>query len=245
MNLKQLAYQYGRLKNSNPHIICPALTGISSFFLGESGIRLIRSGSIENFVPPLMFTFLSVYYSSLSVLSIKAKGKLNKIKKDKEFCSGDDGSIILDDRQGLEMLLEKTAKSKRREWGTVLNVHKDKNRAVINKILTPESAKGIGLIKVISNKMLWINHKLMEEKGYRGMHHYHTNKFFRSCGAVHYAINLVDRAGSIGLTNLLTFNLPGGPEIIGYDPLYTYIPADKSKQTLVKAAPEDIMNYLR
>jgi hypothetical protein len=246
MNLKQLAYQYGRLKNSNIHVICPVVTLVSLAYLNKWGTAFVKSGSMEDFIPSSVFALFSLGYGALSVSGIRSKRKLNKLKKDKG--RPESNSIVLDDKQGLEMLLEKTAKSKRREWGTVLKAYEDKSSAVIYKILAPDSAKDKKLIRSISKKVLWVNHKLMGEEGYTGMHHYHPNKIIRSCGAEHFAINIVDRAAGdyIGNSNvnLLTFNLPEGPEIIGYDALHTYIPSDKSKQELIRATPKQIMEYL-
>lgn len=244
MNLKQLSYQYGRLKNSVPHVIYPTYTAICLAYLKDWGPNFIRSHSMEDFVPAAVLTFFGILYGGVSVSSIVAKRRLSKFKKNENLYPESEKSIILDDKQGLEMLLEKTAKSKRREWATVLNVHEDKSRSVIYEIIDPESAKDMKLVGSVLKKILWMNSKLIKEKGYGGTHHYHPNKIIKSRGAEHFAINLNDRGINIGLTNLLTFNLPEGPEIIGYDALNTYIPSDKSKQELVRATPKQIMEYL-
>lgn len=148
-------------------------------------------------------------------------------------------SIVIDDSEGLEMLLEKTAKKEDLEWGTVHKAHEENRKAIIDKVIAPAEAIKEELITKATKNSLVLDEKKAKQLGYRGFHHYHP-----SGGAYSFEVSIFDRTILLDFINLLSFNRASGPEIVGYNYQHTYIPADKSKTRLVKATPEEIMAYL-
>lgn len=150
-------------------------------------------------------------------------------------------SIVFDDRQGLEMLLEKTKKEERDEWGTVHRAHTDNGRAVIDSILSPEECNEKKLIKKISRYRLEIDSAKAKQEGYSGFHHYHPKG-----NGMDFSINAIDRFKPLDWINLLTFNMPYGPEVIGFNLFNIYIPENRRDKTrLVKADKSRVLEYLR
>lgn len=154
--------------------------------------------------------------------------------------------IFIDDRKGLEFLLDKTAAHKRNEWGTLLKVYPDRGRAIIYDILDPLVAKEKGLIGEGTRTALPFNFQRADEAGYKGCHHYHPNFTGPEwLEASNFTISFFDKTQTKNWINLLTFNMPDGPEIIGFNRQYTYLPVDASKRKLAQATPKQIMEYLR
>jgi len=151
--------------------------------------------------------------------------------------------IVIDDMEGLEILLEKTNEKKIFEWGTFLKSYDDKGKAVVSEILDFEEAKEQGLVsssrpwRIISKK------NLAKEKGYNGFHHYHPS--IPGLASANYSIHCLDRYSLMNWLNLLSFNMPDGPEIIGYNRNYTYLPKDKSKKHLIQATNKQIIEYIK
>ncbi len=164
--------------------------------------------------------------------------KTNKSKYPLENSKG----VIIDDSNGLEMLLNKTAKKEDLEWGTLLNAYDDKGRAVIYNISDSKVLKNFKIPgKELSSKNeMYFNITKANELGYNGCHHYHPG----NDEGYNFAINNFDRLSVLNWINLLTFNMPEGPEIIGYNNGFVYIPKDKTKKELLLASPKKIMEYL-
>lgn len=59
-----------------------------------------------------------------------------------------------------------------------------------------------------------INVLRVDEEGYKGYHHYHPDFGPRWFGAINFSVGLNDRFKPLNWINLLTFNLPEGPEIV-------------------------------
>lgn len=249
MNKKQRQYRFGRLCNN-----VDILFSCSSGLLGDTLIRTILNyQNMENPMPfiiteSILMTFcgfmsintgLRTRFSSLirnyEIKTNKSKYPLEHSKK-----------VIIDDSNGLEMLLNKTAKKEDLEWGTLLNAYDDKGRVVIYKISDPEISKnfkipGKKLVKknFFGGQTITMSGQKLANSGYNGLHHYHP---FNGYG--NFAINVQDRLSPHNWINLLTFNLPEGPEIIGYNNGFVYIPKDKTKKELLRASPKEIMEYL-
>lgn len=152
--------------------------------------------------------------------------------------------IVIDDSNGLEALLEKTRKGSWKEWGTVFRVHDDDKRAVISEIVAPSVAKEDGLVTQERMASVWFNLTKMKEEGYNGRHHYHSDIIPKILRGLNYAISPLDRSGEFDHMNLLSFRMPSGPELIGYNKRFVYLPTDSSKKELIKASPRDVWNYL-
>ena len=146
--------------------------------------------------------------------------------------------ITVADKPGLECLLQSTETQK--EWGTLLKSHAEGKTGVIDVILDPAESVQKGLIEHTTFCTVRVSDEKVAEGKYNGVHHYHP-----SClGAASFNISHVDRSTPIDWLNLLTFKLDGIPELIAYNKNYVYLPQDASKQTLVRASPRDIMEYL-
>jgi len=150
-------------------------------------------------------------------------------------------SIVIDDKQGLEMLLEKTKKEEKDEWGSVHKTQVNNGRAVINGILSPDECIEKEFITKVSRFRLRADETKIKKGGYNGLHHYHPTG-----GGMDFSINPIDRFKPNDWINLLTFNMPYGPEVIGFNLFNTYIPENRKEKTrLVKADEEQILEYLR
>ncbi len=154
--------------------------------------------------------------------------------------------IFIEDREGLEFLLEETAAHKTNEWGTLLNAYKERGRTIIYEIAEPHICKQEGFIGEGTRSSLPFDFIRANEAGYKGYHHYHPNRVGPPWfGAANFAISFFDKIQPKNWINLLTFNMPEGPEIVGFNRQYTYIPVDASKRKLMRATPKQIMEYLR
>lgn len=249
MNKKQLQYRFGRLFNNNDIIF-----SCNSGLLGCTLIRhILNYQNMENPMPfiiteGILLTFcgfmsirMGLRTRFLSLIE-NYEIKTNKSKYPLEHSK----KVIIDDSNGLEMLLDKTARKEDLEWGTMLNAYDDKGRAVIYKISDPELLKNFKIPgkKLVKKDFFWeqkmtLSRKKIVKSGYNGFHHYHP---FNEYG--NFTINVLDRFSPHNWINLLTFNLPEGPEIIGYNNRFVYIPKDKTKKELLLASPKKIMEYL-
>jgi len=244
MNKKQFQYLFGRLSN-NLDIVYSCFSGLLGYdlignilnyqnmenpkpliiaegiLMIHCGVRSFRLGSLHRFLSSII---------NYEIKTNKSKYPLEHSKK-----------VIIDDSNGLERLLDRTARKEKLEWGTLLNAYDDKGRAVIYKISPPEILKNFKLPGEKLNGKTWIcfNKAKANELGYNGCHHYHPTN-----GWHNYEINNFDRLSVPNWINLLTFNLPEGPEIIGYNKKFVYIPKDKTKKELLMANPKKIMEYL-
>ena len=153
--------------------------------------------------------------------------------------------IIVQDTTGLEKLLERTRQGNNHEWGTFLRVYDKELCAVVHDICDIDLAHNVGLIADETSDSARININKAEEMGYNGGRHFHPDFGPRWFGAHNFAVGLFDKFRPRSWVNLLTFNMPEGPEIIGFNMQYTYIPSDSTKRELVRATPVQIMKYLR
>jgi len=129
--------------------------------------------------------------------------------------------------------------------GRVLyNNYDVKGRAVVDDILDIPWGKKLGLIGEGTRTSMKLEIPRADKEGYKGSHHYHPNLGPRWFGAIDFSVGLNDRYKPEDWINLLTFNLPESPEIVGFNRQYTYIPTDKSKRELIRATPRQIMEYL-
>jgi len=236
--LDKLGYTYGRVKNENPHLVYPAMTlaSIAGGFMGAVN---------QNNIHMYGFTALTSWTFYNSLISFDNRHKLAAAKK--ILAKSTDASlayiekIIIEDEDGLETILSKTRDSKRREWATVLHANADGNIARVTEILDNDVALKDGLVLRQGRIRITYDGRLIKERGFEGTHHYHPNQFFYT---ENFAINTMDRAAFPDGIHLLTFNTPKGPEIIGYNTRYTYLPLDKTKKELVRADSKEIMRYI-
>lgn len=240
MNARQLNYQWGRLFNGAGDLTYASAVG----YIGYKTASTVALGTINPVFGALTAMMLA-YMGFVGYHGIKNRLRLRGKKKEIESNPGEyyfaeSEKIIISDRQGLEMLLEKTAEKRWKEWGTVLNAHEEGSRAVVHKIAPLGTAEEKGIIASarIPKIILWRFGAAADE--FEGIHHYHPWG-----GSGNYSISTNDRDRFEGWINLLTFNVRGRSEIIGYNIRHTYIPEKKDdKSVLVKATPKDIMKYL-
>jgi len=143
-------------------------------------------------------------------------------------------------------LLEKTRASRGLgEWGTVLKSEVDKRIAVMSCVRPYEETIKECFVKVESSGHINVDENKIANAGFNGFHHYHPTLGLKCFGARNFSVSHIDRyACPKNWINLLSFNLPKGPEVIGFNRQFTYIPNDAAKRDLVVATPKDIMNYL-
>ncbi len=249
MNRGQFAYQVGRLARSNYDILFLALAarlGTHSFqrFSEAQDISDLGDVSLGTIlgVSATISALYAIYGGAARLLSQYHSWKINRNADDYplEFAE----SVVIDDKDGLNFLLDKTHASGKTRWGTFLKAHDDNGRAVIDDISDIEECRKQGLIT--QGKRGGSNLELFKgrDMGYDGYHHYHRDISPKLLGASNYAIELHDGISPDNWINLLTFNVPEGPEIIGFNRRCVYIPMGPSKQELIPATPKRIKAYL-
>lgn len=253
MNKKQIAYQVGRFLSNFYDIIFFTGAGFCAyasahFFLKVQDIRDLNS--IRDIAYGIMSGIAAVHFGYWSLLGLSGRYGLyseaegiitNKENYPFEYVN----SVIFEDYEGLELLLEKTREGEREEWGTFLKAYEDEGKAYIYEILDVKEAKRSGLFtKGVSDRVYLEIHQAAEE-GYQGVHHYHPPDRPIWLGAMNFAVGINDRFKMPNWINLITFNLTEGPEIIAYNRQHTYILKDKLKRELVLATPKQIMEYLK
>jgi len=152
-------------------------------------------------------------------------------------------AITISDDQGLDILLSETRDASALEWGTVLRATSQGKVIDIAEILDPEFAEWAELVLDCQPYSIYIDDALAEKKGFNGCHHYHIRG-----AAENYAISDFDRIPGTARDwiSLLTFNLPDGPEVVGFNRFSAFIPAwRKDPSRLVKASIRDILRYLK
>lgn len=242
MNKNQADYYFGRLVRSNIDLV-------HLLQLGGASIAMLRLSDFptnyDYLTAALLASKIIAIYAGSQLLDaipsrISVYKKTKEIKKNKEKYPLEHAEkIIFEDKQGLEMLLERTARKEKTEWGTFLKAHEDNGTAVIDEILDIEEGKRIGLIGKGTRFLAGIDSDKAKGR-YNGSHHYHCQTESATFG-----INLYEKNSPENWINLITFNVDGEPEIVGYNTLYTYIPKNKiKKDELVKANPKMIMEYL-
>lgn len=248
MNKKQIAYQIGRILNQNYDTILIIGSGYLTYKTIES---LTKTKNLSDILVNTFFAACSIFYGLRSYQLTRFKFEkhrdiktFNKAKENYPLEYVD--KVIIDDKQGLEKLLDRTSMQEKKEWGTFLKAYDDKDMAIIHHILSPEDAETSGLIVKQEKYGLHVEWDIAKHGEYNGGHHYHPSKNSWT-NARNYTINLNDRiVAPNNWLNLLTFNMPSGPEIIGFNRQYTYIPKEKSnKAELVKATPKQIREYLK
>lgn len=236
MNEEQKDYIHGKILNEYGDVLFDSIAGLSIY----SAIAL------PGIIPAIGFNVLSLPFLAIGGILTLARFVRYKhilsIKTETPFAHSSE--IIFEDKKGLEMLLEITGREMASEWGTVYKANMDKGRAVIYEILHPDNAKKEGIIRSAEAHQLKIDFQKIDET-YNGIHHFHPTE-----GCQNFAVNLIDRTKPAEWINLLSFNMPYGPEIIGFNLKYTYIPQEKSnnlraKSKLVRATTRDIWRYLR
>ncbi len=243
MNKKQVAYQIGRVIYNNYDVILLAMAT-------DFGYNSV-SDFLNSQIPMGIFKGVMSLYVGFSGLTAGAARvfsylELKEIKTEREsYPLEHSDRVIIDDVEGLEFLLSKTRDGEKREWGTLLKAYDDKGRAVIYDVLDIPLGKKLGLIGEGTITSIRMEATRADEEGYKGSHHYHWVFGLGWLGAMNFSIGLNDKFKPKDWINLLTFNMPEGPEIVGFNRQYTYIPKDRTKRELVRATPRQIMEYLR
>jgi hypothetical protein len=243
MNKKQIAYQAARGQDD---VYMDLFKISASAFVGYYSVKFFSSGQI---FPGIVASILPIYTCFHAGLPLLVRGlssyELSKMKKDrKKYPLEYVDSVVIDDLSGLAQLLQKTAECEPKEWGTFLEAHHDDGMAIIHNLLDVKEASASFSYR--SNKFIKIasSANLTE---YNGLHHYHppSEEIPRFSEARNFYIVPLDRFNTANWINLLTFNLPEGPELVAFNRQFTYIPQSKNnKSVLSRATPEQIMEYL-
>ncbi len=245
MNPKGAVYTAGRFLTNT---IDPVLLSGSFMFFSDTLNRIALANNANDFIAAGATGLAAYYLGRRGLYYFKSRVGVYLTKKTtedkKEFPLEHSEKIVFDDVNGLEMLLENTRSSHKIEWGTFFNAHDDKENAVISNILSKEEVEKSGLI--LGQGFGYIMYNIAEaRKQYQGFQHFHPTVLTKKLSYMNYAVSNVDRFAPPNWLNLLTFNLPKGPEIIGFNSRYNYIPKDKTKRELVRATPKQIREYLR
>jgi hypothetical protein len=260
VNKKQAAYLLGRGFYNNYDIIYLTFAAAAGVASVQDFIRLAaapKSGDASGIIDTVSLCaagavtgFMTLFFLKYGIIGSGARAlsysESKKIREGKQLYPLEHSEkIVIDDVEGLESLLSKTNNGESLEWGTLLRAYDDKGKAVVYRILDIPSGKKLGLIGEGTMTSMRLNTVRADGEGYNGAHHYHPDVGPRWLGGMDFSIGLNDRFKPLNWINLLTFNLPEGPEIVGFNRRYTYIPADKSQRELVRATPRQIMEYLR
>ncbi len=247
MNTHQIAYKFARgIYSSSEALLFPlgalnaigVITELENFSLTKDGGNLAR-GLVEAAVV-LFIAKVGLECLTARLRVSSEKRRTNPERNPLEYAA----KLVIEDEKGLDTLLEKTRSGEKKEWGTVFCAKDSQKSIYVNNILDPETAVSKGIITKAKATKLVFNEEAVKRDGFTGLHHYHINLLGNWLGGIHFAVSQIDRACCNGRTNLLTFNMPEGPEIVGFNLRHTYIPEDASKRVLVRASPSDIMKYL-
>lgn len=250
MNAKQVSYQLGRFIYgwSDVVVLYPSAMVLTDIFVGVTA-KAVLYPTIEHVVNAAEAAALAVLsgvvalrtFYSRAGLFVERNCVLDKSTHPFEFVE----KVCISDDKSLEYLLNKTGEGGFREWGSLLKNDVVNDRAVVSEILCYEDAQKQGLVKGKGFGTLDFDDKKMIESGFNGYHHYHPTLISKCFGAHNFSLSHHDIfAGKNNAINLLTFNLPEGPEVIAYNRQFVYIPTDSYKRELVKATPKDVMKYL-
>jgi len=240
MNRAQAQYALGRVFNEYPDCMYAAT---AAFFAVNASTTWMKAQE-----HPIHYTFFAIntIWGSACV-ALTARELLNRkdlMRRTRHPQKTPVEIVIIQDELGLDRILQRTADKEELEFGTMLRRVRDGSNITITEILDPAVAEQKKLILERGKRYVRIEKpKLLSRLGYGGMHHYHPQVPFTG-HAYHYAINNTDRNKPKNWIDLLTFNTPAGPELIGYDNKRTYLPTDATKRTLVRATPKDIWKYL-
>jgi len=145
----------------------------------------------------------------------KIIGEIDKNSLQKYFNNISGNKIVyIDDKKGLDSILEETSKNRFQEWGTVLNAEFNNDTTIITSIMDHKQALSEGIVKKGGITSVYFD--IEKESEYRGTHHYHPNIITRLFSSMHYAIGPDDREiGGDKTIHLLSFNnIHKEPEII-------------------------------
>jgi hypothetical protein len=245
-------------KNTKNYAVTVMLLGGTAFFVNKAmqklALRLLSEEKVKNSSMMPIWSDISndEYYTNSSDQFAKM---LRKLKLDRSYVkelfntinqTPNNSTILIDDKSGLDSILEETSKNRFREWGTVLNAEFSQEKTIITNIMNHEQALREGIVQ--KGGIMSVGFDKEKEAEYQGRHHYHPNILTRLFSAQNYSINTIDRITSTtGIIHLLSFNnIHKEPEIIGYDKKYTYIPKNKDdKSVLIRATHKDILEYTR
>jgi hypothetical protein len=158
--------------------------------------------------------------------------------------------LSITDRSGHRRLMDKTWEGEILEWGTFLKSKLDprgklqNSKAISYEVLAPEEALASGWISDRKPMSVRVHGLEASKFGYNSYHHYHPG--IQEAKEVHnYFNNMRDKSCfSSNSINYITFNRTDGPEIIGYNKQFFYIPDTPEKDHLVRAGPKEIVKYL-
>lgn len=233
MNRKQIQYLAGITIGENPDLMFAGLA------LGTT-YEMVNQFSSGHGISGLMFGFLSFECSRILPRMVAARINYLSLRKGILELPFENVEEVNIQASSLDGLLEKTWYHEKDEWGTVLRADHTPYQAIIKEILDPIEAKNQGLVYGENHYSTRFNFREIQRRGYNGFHHYHPG-----INAMSFSVNLIDKSKCANAINLLTFNLPEGPEIIAFNRRFVYIAADQSKRQLVKATSGQIMEYLK
>ncbi len=243
VTLRQMQYALGQGLDATVDIIL----GLSSWYIATEAVHnfeQIPFSSADQLTQPLaqglIYSTGATWIALQAIRQHQIRKRLSM--KRRQIAPSNVNRIFIADQTGLDAILEKTAAREKREWGVVYKVEMRMGHlAVIHSILRSQDCEDRGFLLPRGRSELVVNYTAMEKSGYSG-HHHHYHPF--GLAGINYFVNKNDRLGSAGLFNLLSFNTPQGPELIGYNLHNTFLPTSSAKDELVRATPPEIWKYL-
>ena len=225
----------------------------------------LTTGTMSNVVSALAGGITSLSY----IQKRRFKSQVKEIEgAEEEYELENVETIKIDDEEGLTYLLTKTrdnadsdkrkenSQSRYGEWCTFIKAEAEEGTARVTSILDYETAKKDGLVSTPKlAASITPNMKKAKKEGYNGLHHYHpaicpegnrVSSFLNRILEIgNYYINLPDKTvPPPNSVNFITFNTAKGPEIIGYNKRFTYLPVNEQKTELKRASQQEVLQYL-
>ena len=248
MNRHQIVYRTYSLTGRALPYAGPGWSLFCAADLAVSGIRLGLSLPVIGIGSAAIASTGALYYNQIKCRLI-LNSQIRATQDETQYPYQHASQVLIFDEAGLDELLEKTRAEWTLEWGTVFDAVARDGTVGIGRILSSSAAVRRGFCAPKHNKKIDVNILAAENEGFRGAHPFHPshNVYGMPNGprAHNYYVHDGDRIGAAGnWLGLLSFNMTDGPELIGYNSRYTYLPADRTKTRLVRATDRDIMDYL-
>lgn len=252
MNKEQIAYQAGRAFNSvfvnGAYLSAAVLFGIITKKMIPAAIE---DPNFETLFYPLCFaaSALGAGLTGLYETAVKSMLIHKSVKSNPKDCPLDYAKrIIINDKDGLDCLLEKTRKREPQAWGTFLTAHDEGDIAIIDKIHDTDQMLCEGLIEQNKNGKMYLKARDAAKRGFNGSLDYLPDNRYEWLSAKNYAVPADKKLDPANWINLETFNIPVGdnlvPQIIAFNNKHVYLPVG-TKDELYQAGPKRIMQYLQ
>jgi len=143
MNLKQIPYVLGWSVFALPDALLLSVAALN----GSTAYEDFSQGKITSGLVNCCF---SLYAAKMGIsLGLRPRIQLSRdivtiSQQEQDYPLESNETVVIQDHNGLEELLQKTTESRSREWGTVFKAYDEDRTSVITEILSPERAREEG-----------------------------------------------------------------------------------------------------